>query len=55
MTADPDATKEGDGNRPESDGPDRPQPPAAPPQDKPDEPTSPEKSDDVHGQPETPV
>jgi hypothetical protein len=41
----------GEGNRPESDGPERPHPPAH--QD--DQPQSPEKSEDVHGSPETPV
>ena len=44
----------GEGSRPESDGPDQPQPPALP-DEKSDEPQSPEKSDDVHGEPETPV
>lgn len=44
----------GEGNRPESDGPDQPHPPALPSKER-DQPESPEKSDDVHGAPETPV
>ena len=39
---------------PESDGPDHPEPPALP-HEKPRDPKSPEKSDDVHGAPATPV
>ena len=52
MTNDPRKEQQGEGNRPESDGPD--QPPALPPK-KPGEPESPEKSHDIHGAPETPV
>jgi hypothetical protein len=43
-----------EGNRPESDGPDHAEPPTLP-HEKPRDPKSPEKSDDVHGAPETPV
>jgi hypothetical protein len=52
--ADPHDEKQGEGNRPESDGPDQPHPPALP-STPPGQPDSPEKSDDVHGEPETPV
>jgi hypothetical protein len=44
--------KQGDGQRPESDGPYKPMPPAIP---DPDEADTPEKQRDVHGEPETPV
>jgi hypothetical protein len=54
MAADPRTNQPGEGNRPESDGPDRPHPPAAPYK-EPKQPQSPEKTDDVHGAPETPV
>jgi hypothetical protein len=43
----------GHGSRPESDGPDKPQPPAT---SEPSEaPASPEKTPDVHGHPEPPA
>jgi hypothetical protein len=51
---DPRKKHPGEGSRPESDSPDQPHPPTVPDQ-KSDEPQSPEKSDDVHGAPETPV
>lgn len=54
VTNDPCKEQQGEGNRPESDGPDQPQPPALPPK-EPGEPRSPEKSHDIHGAPETPV
>ena len=43
----------GQGSRPESDGPDKPQPPAK--HDPSGAPTSPEKSPDIHGHPEPPA
>jgi hypothetical protein len=46
--------KQVEGNRPESDGPEKPEPPALP-HEKRRDPASPEKTDDVHGAPETPV
>ena len=42
--------EQGQGSRPEADGPDQAKAPA-----KPAEPSSPEKTTDVHGDPETPV
>jgi hypothetical protein len=54
MADDPRKEHPGEGSRPESDGPDRPHPPALP-DEKSDEAQSPEESDDVHGAPETPV
>jgi hypothetical protein len=54
MVGNPRNEKQGEGHRPESDGPDKPHPPALPSK-EPDQPESPEKSDDVHGAPETPV
>jgi hypothetical protein len=54
MVGGPRNEKQSEGQRPESDGPDKPHPPALPPK-EPDQPESPEKSDDVHGAPETPV
>jgi hypothetical protein len=47
----PDASEPGQGTRPESDGPDRPHPPAMP---DPKQPDSPETTPDVHGDPEPP-
>jgi hypothetical protein len=43
-------TQDGQGNRPEADGPEKPKPPADE-----TEPSHPEKTSDVHGDPETPV
>ena len=54
MATDPRSGNQGESNRPESDGPDQPQPPAVPSKGG-EPPDSPEESDDVHGQPETPV
>ena len=54
MAGSPRSEKQGEGHRPESDGPDKPHPPALPSK-EPHQPESPEKSDDVHGAPETPV
>jgi hypothetical protein len=47
-----DTHKQADEQRPESDGPATPQPPASPAHGTPE---SPEKTSDVHGHPETPV
>jgi hypothetical protein len=44
------SAEQGQGSRPEADGPDEAKAPA-----KPTEPLSPEKTADVHGEPETPV
>jgi len=49
----PKTSDQGQGSRPESDGPDTAKPPAQP--DPPKPPTDPAKSNDVHGEPETPV
>lgn len=53
MTNDPNTEKQGAGNRPNADGPEREQPrasPSAPPGSR-----SPEQSRDVHGAPEPPA
>jgi hypothetical protein len=44
--------KQGEEQRPEADGPATPAPPASPQHGKPEDP---EKDEDVHGHPETPV
>jgi hypothetical protein len=53
MTNDPNTEKQGEGNRPNADGPKREHPPARP--SPPRESRSPEKSRDVHGGPEPPA
>jgi hypothetical protein len=54
MVVHPRNENRGEGNRPNSDGREQPHPPTLPSNES-DQPESPEKSHDVHGQPETPV